>query len=190
MYRALDWSGQYIFIKSISSLSPYLIRSLLPWKGADMDVVYMGQHWGEANTNGWYLEGDLYDCIYWIKIIVFWLKFHWNLLLRVWFTHWGHVTHICISKITIIGSDNGLSCGLCQAIIWTNAGIFLFGHIGRNFNEILIEIYTFPFKKRHFKMSSGIWQPFCLSLNVLTICPSTSESTMRNMGKYITWIYR
>ena len=24
-------------------------------------------------------------------------------------THWGRVTHICISKLTIIGSDNGLS---------------------------------------------------------------------------------
>ena len=24
-------------------------------------------------------------------------------------THWGRVTHICVSKLTIIGSDNGLS---------------------------------------------------------------------------------
>ena len=31
--------------------------------------------------------------------------------------------HICISKLTIIGSDNGLSPGRGQeAIIWTNAG--------------------------------------------------------------------
>ena len=26
-------------------------------------------------------------------------------------THWGRVTHICVSKLTIIGSDNGLSPG-------------------------------------------------------------------------------
>ena len=32
-------------------------------------------------------------------------------------THWGRVTHICISKLTIIGSDNGLSPGRRQAII-------------------------------------------------------------------------
>ena len=33
--------------------------------------------------------------------------------------------HICVSKQTIIGSDNGLSPGWRQAIIWTNAGILL-----------------------------------------------------------------
>ena len=41
--------------------------------------------------------------------------------------HSGQATHICISKLTIIGSDNGLSPGRCQAIIWTNAGILLMG---------------------------------------------------------------
>ena len=32
-------------------------------------------------------------------------------------THWGQVMHICIGKLTIIGSDNGLSPGQHQAII-------------------------------------------------------------------------
>ena len=32
-------------------------------------------------------------------------------------THWTRVTHICVSKITIISSDNGLSPGRRQAII-------------------------------------------------------------------------
>ena len=40
------------------------------------------------------------------------------------FTQWGRVTHICVSDITSIGSDNGLSPGRRQAIIRTNAGIF------------------------------------------------------------------
>ena len=31
-------------------------------------------------------------------------------------THWGRVTHICVSKLTINGSDNGLSPGRRQAI--------------------------------------------------------------------------
>ena len=57
-------------------------------------------------------------------------------------TQWGRVTHICISKLTIIGSDNGLSPGRHQAIIWTNAGRLLIGPSGTNFSEILIEIYT------------------------------------------------
>ena len=73
------------------------------------------------------------------------------------------VTH----KWTSIGSDNGLSPGRRQAIIWTNAGILFIGPLGTNFSEILIEIHTFSFKKMHLKMSSGKWWPFCLGLNVL-----------------------
>ena len=49
-------------------------------------------------------------------------------------THWGRVTHICVSKLAIIGSDNGLSPGRRQAIIWTNAEILLIGSLGTNFN--------------------------------------------------------
>ena len=81
-------------------------------------------------------------------------------------THWGRVTHICISKLTIIGSDNGLSPGWRQAIIWTNAGILLIGPLGTNFNGTSNEIHTFSFKKIHLKLSSGKWRPFCLGLNV------------------------
>ena len=42
-------------------------------------------------------------------------------------TYWGRVTHICVGNLTIIGSDNGLSPGRRQAIIWTNVGILLIG---------------------------------------------------------------
>ena len=85
-------------------------------------------------------------------------------------THWGRVAHICVSKLTIIDSDDGLSPGRCQAIIWTNAGILLIPTLGTNFNEILSEnqwIIHFHSRKIHWKMSSGKWQPFCLGLNVL-----------------------
>ena len=82
-------------------------------------------------------------------------------------THWGRETHICVGKFTIIGSDNGLSPGRRQAIIWTNGGILLIGPLGTNFNGILIEIHTFSVMKMHLKMSSAKWRPFCLSLNVL-----------------------
>ena len=84
-------------------------------------------------------------------------------------THWGRVMHICVSKISIIGSDNGLSPGRSQAIMWTSGGILLIGPSGLNLCEILIEIYTFSFKKMHLKMSSGKWRPFCLGLKVLTL---------------------
>ena len=89
-------------------------------------------------------------------------------------THWGRATHICVSKLTIIGSDNGLSPGRRQAIIWTNAGILLIGPLGTNFNETSIKIHTFSFTKIHLKLSSGKWRLFCLGLNVLINCPTAA----------------
>ena len=88
-------------------------------------------------------------------------------------SHWGRVTHICVIKLTIIGSDNCLLPGRRQAIIWTNAGILLIGPLRTNLIEILIEIQTFSFKKMHLKMSSVKWRPFCLGLNVLMSMPSS-----------------
>ena len=58
-------------------------------------------------------------------------------------THWGRVTHICVSDLTSIGSDNGLSPGRRRAIIRTNAGILLIGPLGTNFSEILVGNQTF-----------------------------------------------
>ena len=81
------------------------------------------------------------------------------------------MTHIRVGKLTIIGSDNGLSPGRHQAIIWTNTGILLIWPLGTNFNEILIGNQTFSFKKKHLKKSSAKWRPFCLGLNVLTAGP-------------------
>ena len=83
-------------------------------------------------------------------------------------THWGRVTHICVSKLTIIGSDNGLSPDRRQAIIWTNAGILLIGRLGTNFSEILIKIPRYSFSKMHLKMWSATWRLFGLGLNELT----------------------
>ena len=83
-------------------------------------------------------------------------------------THWCRVTHKCVDDLTILGSDNGLSPGRHQAIIWTKDGILLIGPLGTSFSEI--EIHVFSFKKLHLKMSSGKWRPFCLGLNVLKLC--------------------
>ena len=77
-------------------------------------------------------------------------------------THWGRVTHICVGKLTIIGSDNGLSPGRRQAIVWTNAEIMLIEPLGTNFSEILIGTQIFWFTKMRLKMSSAEWRPFCL----------------------------
>ena len=83
-------------------------------------------------------------------------------------THWGRVTHICVSKLTFIGSDNGLSPGRRQAIIWTNAEILSIGPLRTNFSENLIGIQTFSFKKMRLKVWSAKRRPFCLGLNELS----------------------
>ena len=80
-------------------------------------------------------------------------------------THWGRVTHICFSKLTIIGSDNGLSPDWRPAIISTNDEILLIGILGTNFSEILIEIRIFSLKKMGLKVLSAKWWPCCLGLN-------------------------
>ena len=76
------------------------------------------------------------------------------------------MTIIYVSKLTIIGSDNDLSPGWCQAIIWANHGILLIQTSGTSISEILIKIHTFPLKKIHLKMLSVKFRPFCVSLNV------------------------
>ena len=83
-------------------------------------------------------------------------------------THCGRATHIFVSKLTIIASDNGLSPGRHQAIIWNNAGILSIGLLGTKFIEILIKILTYYFKEMRMEVSSAKWRPFCLGLNVLT----------------------
>ena len=45
--------------------------------------------------------------------------------------------HICVSKLTGIGSDNGLLPGRCQAAVWTYVGILLIGPLGTNHNPYI-----------------------------------------------------
>ena len=122
------------------------------------------------------------------------LNVNYYLWCPVILTHWGRVTHIGISKLTIISSDNGLSPARRQAIIWTIAGILLIGPLSTNFSEILIEIHVFSIKKKtHLKWSSAKWQPFCLRLDVLIkekgvdIC-KVQLWFFQGMG-YLKWVH-
>ena len=78
------------------------------------------------------------------------------------------MTPICVSELTIIGSDNDLSPGRGQ-VIWTNAGISLTGAIqGIHFGEIVIEIRAFVIKKNGFqnvvrKMAVILSRPQCVN---------------------------
>ena len=123
-----------------------------------------------------------------------------------WLTHWGWVTHICVSDLTSIDSDNDLSPGQRQAIIGTKAGILLKRPSGTNFSDFLVEILIFSFKKMRLKVSSAKRRPFCLGLNelnttltcwshksickgnensahILTTCPKAIMITPTQMGK-------
>ena len=80
-----------------------------------------------------------------------------------------HKTHICLGKLTIIGSDNSLSPGWRQVIFWTNTGILLTGPKGANFSEILIEIYIFSSKKMHLKTSAAKCRLIFPDLNMLNV---------------------
>ena len=91
-------------------------------------------------------------------LISFWLQFH--------STHWGRLTQLCVSKLTTIGSDNGVSPGRHQDIIWTHDGILLIGDLGTKISAIVIEIQTISFWKNRWKVSSGKWWPIRLGLNV------------------------
>ena len=95
-------------------------------------------------------------------------------------THWGLATHICISKLTIIGSDNGFSSGRRQAIIWTNAGLSSIGPLKTNFSEILIKTQNFSFTKMHLKISSGKRQLFCPGGDVLNHWPIGDAAVILN----------
>ena len=82
--------------------------------------------------------------------------------------HWGWVMHLNASiNYNIIGSDNGLSPGRCQAIIWTSAWILLIRPLGTN-KKILIEIHTFsqenPFEYVIREMATIFSQPQCVNL--------------------------
>ena len=120
-------------------------RPNTPWRPCDVTVLFLRKI---QENNG---------CLTWVR----------NRTKDL--THWGRVNHICVGKTTIIGSDNGLSPGRRQAIIWTNVGILLIGTLGTNFSEMLIECHSFSFKIMHMKMSSGKWPPSCLGLNVLNL---------------------
>ena len=101
------------------------------------------------------------------------------------------MTHICVSKLTIIGSDNGLAPERRQANIWNNAGVLLNGTSGTNFREILSEIHTCSLKDMQLKTSSGKRRPFCHCLNVLKKTTYSIRWTMpicrRKVNNELLW---
>ena len=71
--------------------------------------------------------------------------------------------HLCVSKLTNIGSDNGLLTGRHQAITWTDVGIVFIGPLQTNFDESWIKIHTFSFKNIHLKVGWKMGSHFILA---------------------------
>ena len=112
-------------------------------------------------------------------------------------THWGRVTHICVGKLTTIGSDNGLAPSKRQALIWTNAGILLIGPIETNFSDVWIGIQTVSFYENAFEnvaheMASILYRPQCIKYyigcirrigfyEIIVVCTSDDGFLLRDL---------
>ena len=94
----------------------------------------------------------------------------------VGWTHWGRVTHICVSKLNIFGWNNGLSPGQHQAIIQTSALLLLIGPLETHFSEISIELPRFSLKIMQLNMSPAEHLLFCFRFNVLMEAPFVNFS--------------
>ena len=91
--------------------------------------------------------------------------------------NWGRVVHICSSKLTIIGSDNGLSPGQCQAIIWTNAEMLLIAPLGTIYSDIWMIDLNEP------RVSLQIYECIC-HIHMPCICTSWSASLLCILGMW------
>ena len=64
--------------------------------------------------------------------------------------------------MSIACSDNGLSLGRRQAIIWISAWLLSTKPLGTHFSEIIsIKTQSFSFTRMHLKKMCATWRPFC-----------------------------
>ena len=104
--------------------------------------------------------------------------------------HWGRVTHICVSKLTVVGSDNGLPPGRRQAIVWTNAEILLIGPSGTCFRNLNRNSYVFIQENAFCKMAAICFWPQCVKQHDEVVIRNYPDSKVHgaNMGPMLaTW---
>ena len=93
-------------------------------------------------------------------------------------THWGRVTHICVSKLTIIGSDNGLSPGRRQAITCSNA-VYIFNWTLRNELQWNLNRNVYIFIQENVFETVVCEMTLCVGLNVSMDIKKTQQSLNR-----------
>ena len=133
-----------------------------------------------------------YTPLFWIVafIVNSWLMWyiHSSGLLHWPLTHCDRVTHMWVGNLTNIGTDNGLSPGRNQAIIWTNVGILSIRPLGTNLSKIVFKIHKFWIKKMHLKRSSANGGHFfsasmCLLDIDITVTWVTLKCTIQKQNK-------
>ena len=146
---------EYVFVALIigpdTNFNELMVLGTRALNDSDLTKVAVFEMFLQLKVSRWYLCHCALHCIS---------------IYTQYLTHWGQMTHINVSKLTIISSHNGMAADRRQAIIWTNAGILLIGPMGTNFSEIVIEIHTFSSKQMHLKMSSAKCRSFCHGLSL------------------------
>ena len=101
-------------------------------------------------------------------------------------THRGRLTHICVSELIVIGSDNGLSPGWRQAIIWTNAGNIV-NKLQWNFNwNSNIFFQENVFESVVCEMLAMLSRPQCVySVGYLTVLMNRTYDKGTKYWKYV-----
>ena len=118
----------------------YILRSTIHWESSFKKKSHQCQHSYIQHSNE---AGHIH-------------KMQTNFIAyRRYLTHWGRVMYICVSKLTIIGSENALLPGWCKAIIWTNAWIWSTSHIFIQENAIFQSVMC--------KMAAILSRPQCVN---------------------------
>ena len=138
------FSSELISVSKILSACSYLISSL------KVSVQNTRSWWPQLMIRTWLVNSfntlrqkqhgrhfaqDFSYAFPWMKIVVFWLKFHWSLYQGT------------NSQLTSINSDNDMMPNRRQAIIWNNDGIIywrIYASLG--FNEFSIAWFYTGFK--------------------------------------------
>ena len=165
-----------LFTISSGTCSSPTVRQVINWTKKDLLIIRAFRitfsEWKLGQNTNIFIQEITFENVYTMQVrlsiisqkVVFgrcWFKMMFRGA-EPYSTHWGRVTHTCVSKLTIIASDNGLSPGRRQAIIWTNDGLLWIRTLGTNLSEILSKIDTL-------KMWSAKWRQFCFGINVLKV---------------------
>ena len=174
---------QTLIIYSVGYFSP--AHSLINIRNHILypDIAFKPVKWGFKQIDE-ILQTIFLKVFYWPKHFLPWFNFHSNIYFngatKNELTHWGRVTHLCVTKLTAIG----LSPGRRQAIIWINAAILWIGPLRTNFSEILIEIFIFSFKTIHLKISSengGYFVSASICLTLVQVMALVKQATHANV---------